>query len=208
MLAMTARVSAEYRHVSNHSPQGAYRAPSAVPVDAAFLPTIGRGISRAASCYRHVREGSDCGQLDAINLRPRFVCGPRLRYLSRASECRWSPPHVHGTLPPPKMKRLFHHTATAPTPQHHHTTGGKTWPVSQPIYDRSMRDPEGFWGEAAEALHWDRRWDRVLDDSKVTPRRPSIAGSAAASSTPATTPSTAMSTTVAAIRRPSSTTAR
>ncbi len=30
---------------------------------------------------------------------------------------------------------------------------------------RSLRDPEGFWGEAAAALHWDRRWDRVLDDS-------------------------------------------
>ena len=26
-------------------------------------------------------------------------------------------------------------------------------------------DPERFWGEAAEALHWTRRWDRVLDDS-------------------------------------------
>jgi propionyl-CoA synthetase len=30
-----------------------------------------------------------------------------------------------------------------------------------------MRDPEGFWAEAAQALHWDRRWDRVLDDSEV-----------------------------------------
>ncbi len=37
----------------------------------------------------------------------------------------------------------------------------------QAVYDRSMKDPEGFWGEAAEALHWDRRWDRVLDDSEV-----------------------------------------
>jgi propionyl-CoA synthetase len=27
-----------------------------------------------------------------------------------------------------------------------------------------MTDPEGFWGEAAEALEWERRWDRVLDD--------------------------------------------
>jgi hypothetical protein len=39
----------------------------------------------------------------------------------------------------------------------------------QAEYERSMRDPEGFWGEAAEALHWDRRWERVLDDSRVTP---------------------------------------
>jgi propionyl-CoA synthetase len=31
-------------------------------------------------------------------------------------------------------------------------------------YARAMTDPEGFWGEAAEALEWERRWDRVLDD--------------------------------------------
>jgi propionyl-CoA synthetase len=33
-------------------------------------------------------------------------------------------------------------------------------------YRRSIADPEGFWGEAAEALHWERRWDKVLDTSK------------------------------------------
>ncbi|MGH7756333.1 MAG: AMP-binding protein, partial [Vulcanimicrobiaceae bacterium] len=33
-------------------------------------------------------------------------------------------------------------------------------------YRRSLDDPEGFWGEAAEALVWQRRWDRVLDDSR------------------------------------------
>jgi propionyl-CoA synthetase len=32
-------------------------------------------------------------------------------------------------------------------------------------YRRSLADPEGFWGEAAEALSWERRWDRVLDAS-------------------------------------------
>jgi len=30
---------------------------------------------------------------------------------------------------------------------------------------RSLEDPEGFWGEAAEALEWERRWDKVLDDT-------------------------------------------
>jgi propionyl-CoA synthetase len=30
-------------------------------------------------------------------------------------------------------------------------------------YERSLRDPEGFWGEAARAIHWDREADRVLD---------------------------------------------
>ena len=36
----------------------------------------------------------------------------------------------------------------------------------QEIYARSLHDPEGFWAEAAEALVWDRRWDRVLDDAR------------------------------------------
>ena len=31
------------------------------------------------------------------------------------------------------------------------------------IYRRSLDDPEGFWAEAAEAIDWDRRWDRVID---------------------------------------------
>jgi propionyl-CoA synthetase len=30
-------------------------------------------------------------------------------------------------------------------------------------YERSLRDPEGFWAEAAEAVRWTRRWDRVLE---------------------------------------------
>jgi propionyl-CoA synthetase len=30
---------------------------------------------------------------------------------------------------------------------------------------RALEDPEGFWGEQAAALHWERRWDQVLDDS-------------------------------------------
>src|SRR5260370_4651386 len=29
-----------------------------------------------------------------------------------------------------------------------------------------MANPSGFGGEAAEAIDWERRWDRVLDDSK------------------------------------------
>jgi propionyl-CoA synthetase len=33
------------------------------------------------------------------------------------------------------------------------------------IHARSLRDPAGFWAEAAAALHWEKRWDRVLDDS-------------------------------------------
>ena len=41
----------------------------------------------------------------------------------------------------------------------------------QEIYERSLCDPEGFWGEAAQALEWHRPWDRVLDrEAKPVPR--------------------------------------
>src|SRR3989440_1122836 len=33
-------------------------------------------------------------------------------------------------------------------------------------YERSMRDPEGFWAAAAEDINWEKRWDRVFDDSR------------------------------------------
>ena len=35
------------------------------------------------------------------------------------------------------------------------------------VYGRARSDPEGFWAEAAEALDWDKKWDKVLDDSKA-----------------------------------------
>jgi len=35
------------------------------------------------------------------------------------------------------------------------------------LHERSLRDPEGFWGEVAEDVHWIRRWDRVLDTSRA-----------------------------------------
>ncbi len=34
------------------------------------------------------------------------------------------------------------------------------------IWQRSLDDPEGFWAEAAEAISWERRFDRVLDQSR------------------------------------------
>ena len=33
------------------------------------------------------------------------------------------------------------------------------------IYERSISNPELFWGEAAEDVQWEKRWDKVLDDS-------------------------------------------
>ncbi len=32
-------------------------------------------------------------------------------------------------------------------------------------YARSLADPEGFWGDAARSIHWEKPWERVLDDS-------------------------------------------
>ena len=31
---------------------------------------------------------------------------------------------------------------------------------------RSLEDPAGFWGEAAEQIDWIKRWDKVVDDSR------------------------------------------
>jgi len=34
------------------------------------------------------------------------------------------------------------------------------------IFQQSINDPEGFWGQAAESITWYKKWDRVLDDSR------------------------------------------
>lgn len=39
-------------------------------------------------------------------------------------------------------------------------------PSYETNYRRSLMEPEDFWAEAAEAVHWDRKWDRVLHASK------------------------------------------
>src|SRR5919199_168921 len=30
-------------------------------------------------------------------------------------------------------------------------------------FERAESDPEGYWAEQAEQLHWDQKWDQVLD---------------------------------------------
>ena len=37
--------------------------------------------------------------------------------------------------------------------------------VLQTAFEWSLKDPSGFWGEAAEAVYWHKRWEKVLDDS-------------------------------------------
>jgi propionyl-CoA synthetase len=39
--------------------------------------------------------------------------------------------------------------------------------VYDDVYARSMREPESFWGAAAEDIYWERRWDRVFDDARA-----------------------------------------
>jgi propionyl-CoA synthetase len=34
------------------------------------------------------------------------------------------------------------------------------------VYTRWLNYPENFWAEAAEAVHWYKKWDRVLNDSR------------------------------------------
>jgi propionyl-CoA synthetase len=34
------------------------------------------------------------------------------------------------------------------------------------VYQNWLDDPQAFWAEAAEEIHWYKRWDTVLDDSK------------------------------------------
>src|SRR5919197_1329451 len=34
------------------------------------------------------------------------------------------------------------------------------------VYTRWLENPESFWAEAAEAVHWYKKWDRVLDVSR------------------------------------------
>lgn len=40
-------------------------------------------------------------------------------------------------------------------------------PTYEEDYARSLSDPEGFWGQAAEEISWSRKWDRVLNNDNA-----------------------------------------
>ncbi len=40
-----------------------------------------------------------------------------------------------------------------------------TGDIYRALHARSLKDPEGFWAEQAEAIDWSKRWDTVLDSS-------------------------------------------
>ena len=48
--------------------------------------------------------------------------------------------------------------------------------VYDETYARSMRDPEGLPGRRRRGLHWDKGWDRVLDDSRESLHRWFVGG--------------------------------
>ncbi|MGH9880378.1 MAG: acetyl-coenzyme A synthetase N-terminal domain-containing protein, partial [Pyrinomonadaceae bacterium] len=41
---------------------------------------------------------------------------------------------------------------------------GRTY---EETYRSWLEDPEGFWTQAAESIHWYRKWDQVLDTSRA-----------------------------------------
>ena len=46
-------------------------------------------------------------------------------------------------------------------------TATRTSGAWQAAFNRSIDDPEAFWSEAGAAIHWYKKWDKVLDDSRA-----------------------------------------
>jgi len=56
----------------------------------------------------------------------------------------------------------------SPTKDHidrHVRSSGAYRRLYEAVYRRSINNPDEFWGEAAEDIHWFKRWDKVLDDT-------------------------------------------
>ena len=47
------------------------------------------------------------------------------------------------------------------------STATRTTSAWQAAFDRSIQDPEAFWAEAGAAIHWYKKWDKVLDNSRA-----------------------------------------
>jgi len=50
-----------------------------------------------------------------------------------------------------------------PNPQATEKAWIKSLDQYRELYDRSVKDPEGFWAEVAEKFHWEKKWDTVLN---------------------------------------------
>ncbi len=56
-------------------------------------------------------------------------------------------------------KHFFHKQTDKPQ------KGEKKMGKYDEMYQQSLKDPNTFWGKAAEDVHWYKKWDKVLDDS-------------------------------------------
>ena len=59
-----------------------------------------------------------------------------------------------------QIDHLLQEAGEIPPPPH--VSGQATLSDYDGVYARSVADPEGFWAEAADELHWFRRWDDVF----------------------------------------------
>ncbi|MBM4394558.1 MAG: acetate--CoA ligase [Deltaproteobacteria bacterium] len=48
----------------------------------------------------------------------------------------------------------------------------KSFAEYKEMYDRSIADPEGFWGEVASGFYWHKKWDKVWDYNYDTRKGP------------------------------------
>jgi acetyl-CoA synthetase len=49
-----------------------------------------------------------------------------------------------------------------PKPEWSRNAWIKSMDEYQRLYDRSVKDPEGFWSDVANEFHWEKKWDKVL----------------------------------------------
>ena len=55
----------------------------------------------------------------------------------------------------------------APLPEFSEKAHIQSFEQYQALHRRSIEEPEAFWGEVAEELHWFKKWDSVLDTSEA-----------------------------------------
>jgi acetyl-CoA synthetase len=58
---------------------------------------------------------------------------------------------------------LKEHRLFSPSPAFSAKAHLKSMQEYKKLYRQSLDDPEGFWGQRAEELHWFKKWDRVLE---------------------------------------------
>ena len=44
-------------------------------------------------------------------------------------------------------------------------------PQFNEVYNYSLSDPTGFWTEAADAIHWEKKWDKIFGKKKRSVRK-------------------------------------